>query len=904
MTLSAGTRLGPYEVLAPLGAGGMGEVYRARDRKLDRDVAIKVLPQSVAADPDTLSRFEREAKAVAALSHPNILSIFDFGAEGAISYAVMELLEGETLRGKLDAGPITQKQAVDYALQVARGLSAAHEKGIVHRDLKPENLFVSRDGHVKILDFGLAKRVEAVAPGKETSAPTGSGHTEPGTVMGTAGYMSPEQVKGLSVDHRSDIFSFGTILYEMLSGKRAFKRDTSAETMAAILRDEPAELSKSGRNVSPALDRIVQHCLEKDRNRRFQSARDIAFALSEASSPVVTREARVAAPPSRKRALLIAGVAVALLALAGVLLLRRAPTTAGEPPAVKRVAVLPFENLGSPEDDYFADGIADAVRGKLTSLPGVQVIARGSSTPYKKTTKPPQQIAQELDVSYLLTATVRWQRSGGTSRVQLSPELVEVRRSGGPISKWQQPFDAALTDVFEVQSDIASRVAQALGVALGAREEKRLLAKPTQNLAAYDAFLKGEEAANGLAANDPPTVRKALGFYEQAVALDPGFVEAWSQLSQANSILYFFSGPTLELAERSRQAAEKVVALAPARPEGYRALGTYQRLVVGDNARALEEYAKAERAAPANADLLTGIALAEMALGRWEVAVKHLRQSERLDPRAVGSPQNLAWVLLNLRRYTEAHEACDRGLALAPADLAMIAYKVLTFLGEGNLVAARALLESALRKVEPTAVVAYMATYNDLVWVLDEEERQVLLRLPPGAFSDNRGIWGLCLAQAAALKGDTASERAYYAEEGRKAFTAQLRALPDDVPSGGSIAQLHAELGLTLAYLGRKEEAIHEGERAVALLPVAKDAFVGPYLQHQLARIYVLSGEPEKALDQLDPLLKIPYLLSPGWLRIDPNFDPLRKNPRFQKLVGSRSDSAASSRPATQSIGA
>ena len=243
MTLAAGARLGPYEILSPLGAGGMGEVYRARDNKLDRDVAIKVLPQSVAADPDTLARFEREAKAVAALSHPNILSIFDFGSQEGISYAVMELLEGEALRGKLDAGPITQKQAVDYALQVARGLAAAHEKGIVQRDLKPENLFVSRDGHVKILDFGLAKRVEAVAPGKETSAPTGSGHTEPGTVMGTAGYMSPEQVKGLAVDHRSDIFSFGTILYELLSGKKAFKRDTSAETMAAILRDEPPELS-------------------------------------------------------------------------------------------------------------------------------------------------------------------------------------------------------------------------------------------------------------------------------------------------------------------------------------------------------------------------------------------------------------------------------------------------------------------------------------------------------------------------------------------------------------------------------------------------------------------------------------------------------------------------------------
>jgi serine/threonine protein kinase len=247
MTLSAGTRLGPYEILSPLGAGGMGEVYRARDSKLKRDVAVKVLPRSLAADADALARFEREALAVAALSHPNILAIHDFGTHEGMAYAVTELLEGETLRGKIDAGPIAQKQAVDYALQVAKGLSAAHEKGIVHRDLKPENLFVARDGHLKILDFGLAKKVETVAPGKETEAPTGSGHTEPGTVMGTMGYMSPEQVRGLPVDHRSDLFSFGAILYELLSGKRAFKRDTASDTIAAILKEEPPELTQSVR---------------------------------------------------------------------------------------------------------------------------------------------------------------------------------------------------------------------------------------------------------------------------------------------------------------------------------------------------------------------------------------------------------------------------------------------------------------------------------------------------------------------------------------------------------------------------------------------------------------------------------------------------------------------------------
>ena len=876
MTLAAGTRLGSYEIVAPLGAGGMGEVYRARDSKLKREVAVKVLPQSLAADPDALARFEREALAVAALSHPNILSIFDFGTQDGTAFAVTELLEGETLRGKLDTGPIAQRQAIDYALQVVKGLAAAHEKGIVHRDLKPENLFVSKDGHLKILDFGLAKKVEAVAPEEKTSAATDSGHTEPGTVMGTMGYMSPEQVRGLPVDHRSDIFSFGTILYEMLSGKRAFKRDTASDTIAAILKEDPPELTQSGRNISPALDHIVRHCLEKDRDRRFHSAHDIAFALSEASSPTTASGVQLAAPPTSRKKVLIAVAAAVVVLAVGVLLLRRPQRSGGGAGGVKRVAVLPFENLGAPEDDYFADGIADEIRGKLTSLPGLQVIARGSSTPYKKTTKSPQEIARELDAHYLLSATVRWQKSGGNNRVHVSPELIEVSGSGAPTSKWQQRFDAAITDVFQVQSDIATKVAQALGGALGAGQETRLAERPTQNLPAYDVFLKGEEIWNA-GDNDPVPVRRALGFYEQAVALDPGFAQAWARVSVLNSLLYANSAPTPAFAERARQTGEKAVGLAPGHPEGYSALGTYERLVEGDYNRALEWYAKGLRVAPDDVDLLRGTGYSEEGLGLWDGAVERFRQAVRLDPRSVANLYSLGDALLRLRRYTEAREIFDRALGLAPSNITLMELNAMTFLGQGDLAGARAVLKAAEREVEATTLVAYLATYYDLVWVLDEAQRELLLRLTPSAFDNNRSVWGLCLAQTYFLRGDTANVKTH-AEEARKAVEEQVRAAPED-PQGRVL------LGLALAYLGRKEEAIREGERGVALSPVSKDAQNGPYLQHQLARIYTLVGEPEKALDQLEPLLKMPYYLSPGWLKIDPNFDPLRRNPRFQKLV-------------------
>jgi serine/threonine protein kinase/tetratricopeptide (TPR) repeat protein len=871
MTLLAGTRLGPYEILSPLGAGGMGEVYRARDKKLDRDVAVKVLPQSVAADPDTLARFEREAKAVAALSHPNILAIHDFGTHEGTAYAVTELLEGETLRGKLAAGPIPQKQAVDYALQVVKGLSAAHEKGVVHRDLKPENLFVSRDGHLKILDFGLAKKVEPVAPGEETSAPTVSGHTEPGTVMGTVGYMSPEQVRGFAVDHRSDIFSFGAILYELLSGKKAFSRHTVADTISAILKEEPPAVSESGRNISSALDHIVKHCLEKDRDNRFQSARDIAFNLTEQPSPTVTSGVQVAMPRTGKRQAFVAAAILFVLAVAGDFLLRRTHKGGGEAGGGKRLAVLPFENLGAPEDDYFADGIADAVRGKLTSLPGVQVIARSSSTPYKKTTKTPKQIAQELDVGYLLTATVRWQKgTGGASRVEVSPELVEVASAGAPTSKWQQPFDAALTDVFQVQADIASRVAQGLGVALEAGERKRLSEKPTQNLAAYEAFLKGEETF--IVATDAPAIRKALAFYEQAVALDPGFAQAWARVSEANSALSENGtepGPT----ERAHDAAKRALALAPDRPEAYHALGDYQLRVALDSNRAIEQYARGLRLAPDNAELLTETATAELPLGRWDAAVEHLRRAERLDPLSVWPRSGLGTALLWLRRYPEAREAIDQALALTPIDIGLIRTKAMTFLADGDLAGARAVLSAAPKAIVPSALVAQAAS----PWVLDEQQRDLLLRLTPSAFDDDRGDWAINLAAAHALRGDAANVRTY-AEEARKAFEEQVRAAPEDPVS-------RIFLGLSLAYLGRKQEAIREGERGAALAPMTKNVRKGAYLQHQLVRIYMLVGEPEKALDKLEPLLGIPGYLSPGWLKIDPNFDSLRTNPRFQKLV-------------------
>src|ERR1700690_4056492 len=280
MALTSGTKLGPYEIVALIGAGGMGEVYRARDTRLGREVALKILPEFFSRDADRLRRFEQEARGVAALNHPNILAIHDIGEHDGSPFIVSELLEGSTLRAELERGPLPPRKASDYAAQIAQGLAAAHDKSIIHRDLKPENIFLTKEGRVKILDFGLAKLAPNARGAKQSDGLTlTSSPTEAGMVMGTAGYMAPEQVRGSAVDSRTDIFAFGAVLYEMVSGERAFRRETPAETMTAILKEDPPELSELGQPVSPGLERIGRRCLEKQPEQRFQSAKDLAFAL-------------------------------------------------------------------------------------------------------------------------------------------------------------------------------------------------------------------------------------------------------------------------------------------------------------------------------------------------------------------------------------------------------------------------------------------------------------------------------------------------------------------------------------------------------------------------------------------------------------------------------------------------
>jgi serine/threonine-protein kinase len=856
-----------YTIERELGRGGMATVYLAHDLKHGRPVALKVLRPELAhlLGPE---RFLHEIRTTARLQHTHILSVIDSGETAGYLWFTMRYVPGESLRERLRREKqLPVAEALRIISESAHALDYAHREGVVHRDIKPENILLTAEGDTLVADFGIGLAFGGTAPEERL--------TEIGLLVGTPTYMSPEQSAGeRELDGRADIYSLGVVLYELLAGEPPYSGPTAQTVLARRLTGEVPRI----RHVRPAVPEQIDHAIAKAMALlpadRYATGDEFARALAVPAEvePPVRGSAR------RRMRTPLAAITLGLGFLLGVGVLfgwlrSHAGEEAGSP---RRVAVLPFDNLGDSADAYFADGVTDAVRGKLAGVPGLQVIASASTNEYKHTTKSPRVIARELGVTYLLVGKIRWEKGDGrVNRVQVSPELIDLTNPGMPTTRWQQPFDARLTDVFQVQADIAGRVTQALDVALGKSQRESLGRPPTHDIAAYDAYLKGEELLKS--GVDMTTLHRAVAAYEQAVTLDSTFVAAWAQLSRAHSFLYGAGLITAADAGQSRAAAGRALALAPDRFEGHLALGDYYSYIQGDNVRASEQYTMAQRAAPGNAQVLAAAGLSEQGLGRWDAAVADFRQALALDPRAVRTAIGLARSLLWLRRYPEAIQAEDRALALAPSSLVALEDRAMIYLAQGDLAGARTVLRTAPADVDPAALMAFVSQTCDLYWVLDDGQQRLLLRLTPEAF-DSRGTWGLALAGTYALRGDQPKVRAY-ADSARISLQEQLRATPGD-------AQLHVLLGTALAYLGRRDEAVSEGRQAVALLPVSKDAFTGAYVQHQLARIYLLVGEPEQALDQLEPLLRIPYFLSPRWLRIDPTFNPLRGNPRFDRLAG------------------
>ncbi len=649
MSLTSGRRLGPYEIVALLGAGGMGEVYRAKDSRLGREVAIKVLPEHLGANPERMARFDREARAVAALSHPNILAIHDFGREGGVAYAVTELLEGDTLRAKLAPAPAPWRRAVEISRAIAEGLAAAHAKGITHRDLKPENIFITSDGRVKILDFGLARFEPA-----GTAAADAATDTEAGSILGTVGYMSPEQVRGLKAEPPSDIFSFGCVLYEMVTGKRAFERTTGAETMAAILNADPAPISESGAQAPPELARVIQRCLEKEPHARYHSAHDLALALQDlrGTGEIVGRPKRQAARP---RWLWAAAAAVLLALGTGGYFLFRGRSGAE---ALESIAVLPLVNAGgNPDAEYLSDGLTESLINDLSRLPRLKVMSLSAVGRYKGKTADPQAVGRELGVRGVLTGRVA-QRGDG---LNISVALVDARDNS---HLWGEQYNRKLADVLGVQQEISREVTEKLRLRLSGEEKQRLAQQPTRNSEAYQLYLKARFYTNRYTKEG---IAQAEDCVNQALRIDPNFALAYAALADAYVAASDWYMHPREAGRKTKEAAGKALAIDDSLAEARVSLAIMMSFYEWDRKGAEREYRRAIQLNPAYARAYSYFSMHLCTVQRFDEALEQAKRGVEADPVSAEGHDMVASVFYYQRDYSQAEVHYRKAMELDPS---------------------------------------------------------------------------------------------------------------------------------------------------------------------------------------------------------------------------------------------
>lgn len=859
MTLIRGTRLGRYEILDPLGKGGMGEVYRAKDTQLGREVAVKVLPQDLAENPLALKRFERETRALAALSHPNILEIHDSGTDQGVTFAVMELLEGETLRHRFGEGAISWQKALEIAVAVADGLAAAHTKGVIHRDLKPENIFLTKDGRIKILDFGLARWASVVPRDEFSEAPTESRITVSGAVMGTVPYMSPEQVRGETLDARSDIFSFGCILYEMVAGKRPFSGGSAAETASAILRDDPQKPS----GIPPDMQRAIDRCLEKNPELRFYSAHDLAFALKDISRtsgkvPSAPLDARPRPFPTAW----IAGVVLALIVLVfGWKLIGFRKKSLSELPLqkIQSLAVLPLKNLsGDAEQEYFADGMTEELIAKLAHIASLRVISRTSVMEYKNAHKSLPEIAKELHVDAIVEGSVL--HAG--NRVRITAQLIQAATDQ---HLWADSYERDLQDILALQNDVASAIAREVQVKLAPEEAAQLTVAPRVNPHAYEAYLRGLNYSESEITTE--NMQLAVEMFQQAVDLDPNFAVAYAELSRAQALMYFVDDPTPERLAKSKAAVDRAFELQPGLAEGHVALGYYYYRGFRDYDRALQEFAIAQKTLPNNKAILAGTGTIYRRQGRFKEALAAELKLLAINPRFTLAAVDVGVTYSLMRNYSEAQRYFELSIFLGPDEDNGYIFSAQNHIRwKGDTKAARQILERAPQKKDGVLFAQFWLEFM-------ERRYQAALAIPHVGLLMEGRIY-LLMNKPDLARGSF--------EIARKNLEKEIQERPDE-------EDLRSLLGIAYAGLGRKEDAIREGKRAAEFLPVSKDAIDGPNVVENLAYIYIMIGEQDAALDQIEYLLSIPSQLSVARLRIDPRFDPLRNNPRFQKLLQAKS---------------
>ena len=638
MAFAAGAYIGPYEILALLGAGGMGEVYKARDTRLHRIIALKTLPAEKVADADRKRRFLVEAQAASRLNHPNIVTIHDISEENGVCFIAMEYVAGTTLEQANTSSGLPLKHAMKYAAEIADALAAAHSAGIIHRDLKPANIIITEDGRVKLLDFGLAKLVEPAPPEAETATL----RTVPGAIVGTAAYMSPEQAEGRELDARSDIFSFGLVLYEMLSGQRAFRGDSWISTLAAILHDEPRSLRDINVAIPALVEQHVARCLRKDPLQRFQTMLDVKHALAGAALPVVTKEEATS------------------------------------------IAVLPFVNLSADkENEYFSDGLAEEIINALTKVPELRVIARTSAFAFRGKEQDLHTIGQRLRVRTILEGSVR--RAG--TRIRVTAQLIQVANES---HLWSERYDREMTDIFAIQDDISKAIATALKVKLAGPQRR------PGNIEAFQSYLKG---LYWYQRYTPESLAKAKESFEQALGHDPTYAPAYAGLA----VFYYGLGALsinrmIEMAPLAKSAAEKALAIDQTLSEAHSVLGLIAGAVEYDWKLAEHHFQAAMTVEPVPPLVRVRNALYFLTpLRRFEDAVVQYQRALETDPLSMMVHFGLAFALYCERQYDDAIEHAARAVDLYP-DYWLVHFAMgLALSQKGSIQESIASLEATLR---------------------------------------------------------------------------------------------------------------------------------------------------------------------------------------------------------------
>ncbi len=883
-----GQRILHYTIIEKLGEGGMGVVYKAQDIKLDRFVALKFLPTHIAKSEQEKSRFFQEAKSASALNHPNVCTIYGIDEADEMQFIEMELVDGVTLREKVaSSNPLNFKQVVEYAIQIGEALQEAHSKGIIHRDIKAENIMVNSKNQIKVMDFGLAKLKGSLKLTRTSST------------IGTLAYMSPEQIQGIEADTRSDIFSYGVVLFEMTTGKMPFRGEHEAAVMYSIVNEEPENAAKYREDVPSELLHIIKKSLEKDPEDRYQSMGEIIVDLRRLKKES-TRVVRIqefqrpeqdqsplspSKPVKLKNKWLsqknISGVGIAVLLILTIFFFKDSILTQiGSSNDKKVIVVLPFENLGMTDKDYFVDGMTDEVTSRLSGLSGLKVIARSSAVQYKKTTKSLKQIGEELSANYILQGTVRWETVDGQTHVRVNPTLIRVEDE---TQAWSESMESVLSSAFKLQSDIASRVATAMDVALATTEQKSLKTSLTENSEAYDLYLQaGEYSTRSMSQQDNDI---AIRLLDQAVSSDPNFAAAYARLAKVHAAYYWFFYDRSELRiQKSYRAARKAIDLAPDLSESHEAMGWYYYHTQLDYVNALKEFALALKFRPSNSNVHYGIAAVKRRQGDMLGSVESFKNSIEGNPRATDLIRQLGETQTLLRDYEGADKNLVRSIAMSP-DVVTIYWDRIRneLLWKGDVKSAKRMFEDA-KQFGKIVDMKYLLEFIEFSLEMYDKNLDAALHILEKTPSEeinnsqfNFGTTTLYRAELERVRGNSESAKKSY-QKAVIQLEQKIRTAPND-------ERLYSALGIALAGVGRREDALRAGLKAVELLPIEKEAWRGSFRLIDLAQIYAMIGEEDKSIDLLEKLLSIPCELSVQSLRYDPSWIPLKNNKRFQKLI-------------------